>query len=157
MQLFTSQDINWWTRAMWIVRLNSYSDGTHSLQWIHWWGSDIMLENYINLSKSVRWRNKLIYILIAWGVYIFSTFFVWTLPLRQTGTECYINGFIILCIFLSGKCTLLWQFLSLRFIQTYFIPNLQQTNIINAMCWRTYNDRAKHTQRYSKTLHTMII
>ncbi len=36
--------------------LDSHSDGTHSLQRIHWWASDAML----HFSK---WRNKVIYIL----------------------------------------------------------------------------------------------
>ncbi len=48
-QLFTSQDINWRTGVVWITCdvfiscLNSHSDGTHSLQMIHWWASDAML------------------------------------------------------------------------------------------------------------------
>ncbi len=52
MQLFTSQDVNWWTGVVWITCgllwcfiscLDSHSDGTHSLQRIHWWASDVML------------------------------------------------------------------------------------------------------------------
>ncbi len=42
--------------------LNTHSDGTHSLQWIHWWASDGML----HLSKSVPMMKK--------GEYILSTF-----------------------------------------------------------------------------------
>ncbi len=38
--------------------LDSHSDGTHSLQRIHWWASDITL----NFSKSVLINNKIIYI-----------------------------------------------------------------------------------------------
>ncbi len=34
--------------------LDSHSDGTHSLQWIHWWASDIML----NSSKSVPMKKQ---------------------------------------------------------------------------------------------------
>ncbi len=50
--LFTSWDFNWWTGVVWItcglmwcfIRcLDSHSDGTHSLQRIHWWTSDVML------------------------------------------------------------------------------------------------------------------
>ncbi len=40
--------------------LDSHSDGTHSLQRIHWWASDGMLYISPNLFP---WRNKLIYIL----------------------------------------------------------------------------------------------
>ncbi len=48
-QVFTSQYINWSTEVMWITCyvfmscLDSHSDGTHSLQRIHWWASDVML------------------------------------------------------------------------------------------------------------------
>ncbi len=40
LQLFTLQDVNWWTGVMWITVifiscLDSYSDGTHLLQLIH--------------------------------------------------------------------------------------------------------------------------
>ncbi len=54
MQLLTSQDDNWWTGVVWITCgllwcfiscLDSHSDGTHSLQRIHWWASDAAL-NY---------------------------------------------------------------------------------------------------------------
>ncbi len=48
----TSQDINWWSEVKWITCgscLDSDSDGTHSLQRIHWWATDEML----NVSKSV--------------------------------------------------------------------------------------------------------
>ncbi len=56
MQLFTSQDINWWTGVMrvtcgllscFIRCLDSHSDGTHSLQSIHWWTSDVMLHAHL--------------------------------------------------------------------------------------------------------------
>ncbi len=47
MQLFTSQDVNWWTRVVWITCADSHSDGTHSLERIHWWASDAM----VNFSK----------------------------------------------------------------------------------------------------------
>ncbi len=39
-QLFTSQDVNWWTGVVWITVMllsDSHSDGTHSLQSIHCW------------------------------------------------------------------------------------------------------------------------
>ncbi len=44
-QIFTSQDINLWTGVMWIIvmflsAVLTHSDGTHSLQRIHWWASE---------------------------------------------------------------------------------------------------------------------
>ncbi len=53
MQFFTSHDVNWWTGVqrglhvdycdVFVSCLDSHSDGTHSLQWIHLWASDVML------------------------------------------------------------------------------------------------------------------
>ncbi len=52
MQLFILQDLNWWTEVVgllvdycdvFIICLDSRSDGTHSLQRIHCWASDVML------------------------------------------------------------------------------------------------------------------
>ncbi len=60
MQHFTSQDINWWTGVLWIIVmffiscLDTHSDGTHSLQRIHWWASDVML----NFFKPVLMRKQ---------------------------------------------------------------------------------------------------
>jgi len=61
MQLFTSQDVNWWTGVVWmdycdviISCLDSHSDGTHSLQRIHSWASDIML----HFSTSVMMKKQ---------------------------------------------------------------------------------------------------
>ncbi len=74
--LFTSQDINWWTGVtcglLWCFYqlLDSHSDGTHSLQRIHWWASHVML----HFSKS-WWRNKLIYILDGLRMSIYSVNF----------------------------------------------------------------------------------
>ncbi len=62
-QLFTSQDINWWTGVcgllvdycdVFISCLDSHYDGTHSLQRIHRWTSDAML----HFSKSVPMKRK---------------------------------------------------------------------------------------------------
>ncbi len=41
-----SQDVNWWTGVMWsiVMFLSAHSDGTHSLQRIHWWASDSILD-----------------------------------------------------------------------------------------------------------------
>ncbi len=61
MQFLASQDINWWTGEVWIIVcivfiicLDSHSDGTHSLQSIHWWASDAML----HFSKSDEETNS---------------------------------------------------------------------------------------------------
>ncbi len=91
MQLFTSQDIHWWTEDVWIIVmflsavLDSHSDGTHSLQRIHWWASDIML----SFSKSVPMEKKLIYILEGLGV---SESSAWTIPLRLGDKYLFRKG-----------------------------------------------------------------
>ncbi len=64
MQLFALQDFNHLDN-LWIIVifffvvvfiscLDSHSDGTHSLQRIYWWASDVMQ----NLSKSVPVKKK---------------------------------------------------------------------------------------------------
>ncbi len=77
-QLFSSQDINWWigfTCDVFISCLGSHSDGTHSLQRIHWWASDAML----NFSKSVQMKEQLTYIFDGLVVSTFSanSIFFW--------------------------------------------------------------------------------
>ncbi len=79
MQLFTSQDVNWWTGKCGVLVdycdvciscLDSHSDGTHSLQRIHWWTSNAKSPNLI------RWKkNTLIYILDGQRVSTFSANF----------------------------------------------------------------------------------
>ncbi len=58
--------------------LDSHSNGTHSLQRVHWWASDVNL----NFSKSVL-MNKQAQFGCPEGEYIFSkfVFFGWTIPL----------------------------------------------------------------------------
>ncbi len=58
-QFVTSQDVNRWTGVVWIIVMfyHSHSDGTHSLQSIHWWANDAMLY----FSKSLlmkKWINS---------------------------------------------------------------------------------------------------
>ncbi len=64
MQLFFNlgTGVVWITCDVFISCLGSHSDGTHSLQRIHWWASDVIL----HFSKSVL-MNKLIYIWMTWG------------------------------------------------------------------------------------------
>ncbi len=52
--------------------LDSHSDGTHSLQRMHWWGSDVMPNLF-------QWRNKLVY--ISNGKYTFLSG-LGSIPLR---------------------------------------------------------------------------
>ncbi len=45
---FTSQDVSWWTGVVWIIIMFlsavwTHSDGTHSLQRIYWWASDVII------------------------------------------------------------------------------------------------------------------
>ncbi len=56
-----------WTTDVFISCLNSHSDGTHSLQRIHWRASEIMLK----FSKTVL-RNKQAHLHLACPEYIFS-------------------------------------------------------------------------------------
>ncbi len=61
--------INWSIRFVWINHyvfiscLDSHSDSTHSLQKIHWWASDVML----NFSRSVRMKTNSSTSWSAWG------------------------------------------------------------------------------------------
>ncbi len=66
-------DYLWITVMFFISCLNSNSDGTHSLQRIHWWASYVMQ----NFSKSVL-MNKEINLHLRWpeGECIFSTFVI---------------------------------------------------------------------------------
>ncbi len=60
MQFFTLQYINELTGVVritvmfFISCLDSFYDGTHSLQMIHWWANDVML----NLSKSALMQQQ---------------------------------------------------------------------------------------------------
>ncbi len=60
-----------------------HSDGTHSLQWIHWWAGNGML----NYSKSVKKTNSS----TSWpfGEYMFSksSCLGWTIPLILTNNK----------------------------------------------------------------------
>ncbi len=85
LQLSASQDVNWWTVCgllvgycdVFISCLDSHSDGTHSLQRIHWESSDVML----NFSKSVPDWGKLTHLHVGWSVGEQITIFGWTFPL----------------------------------------------------------------------------
>ncbi len=92
MQLFTSKDVNWWT-VMWgllmdycdvFICLDSHSDGTHSLQRIHWWVSDVML----HFSKSVLMKKQT-HLHLRWpeGEYISANLHFWVNYSFKTKTE----------------------------------------------------------------------
>ncbi len=63
-QLFTLQAVDWChvdCCDVFLRCLNSCSEGTHSLQRIHWWAGDVML----HFNKSVE-MNKQIHLLLIW-------------------------------------------------------------------------------------------
>ncbi len=77
--------LEWWGSLVdyydvFISSLDSHSDGTHSLQMIHWWASDVMLhfciQIYINAYKSVLMKKQT-HLHLGWpeGEYFFSNFF----------------------------------------------------------------------------------
>ncbi len=79
MQLFTLQDINDELESFGLLCLDSHSDGTHSLQRIHWWASDAMLHFYKSdeeTNSSTSW--------MVWGWLHFqqNVIFGWTIHLR---------------------------------------------------------------------------
>ncbi len=51
--------------------LACHSDGTHSLQWIHWWGSDVMIKIYFDeeTNSPTSWMSKLPANLTFWVNY----------------------------------------------------------------------------------------
>ncbi len=72
-QLLLSQIINWWIGVdyydVFISSLDSHSDGTHSLQSIHWWASDSMLYDEETNSST------------SWSTFSANRIFAWTVPL----------------------------------------------------------------------------
>ncbi len=65
--------------------LDSHSDGTYSLQRIHWWASDVML----NFSKSVLMKT----VHLGWYVIFQQTFiFGWTVPLIMSMLHFILNS-----------------------------------------------------------------
>ncbi len=64
-----------WIIVMFLSAVWTRSDGTHSLQRIHWWASDVML----NFSRSVLMKKQTLQLHLRWpnDEYIFR----WTIPL----------------------------------------------------------------------------
>ncbi len=98
-QLSTLKDVNWCTRVMWIIMmfliscLNSHSDGTHSLQRILWWTSDVLL----NFSKSIPIKKtNLSTSWKTWGWINFKqiVIFGWTIPGCMAGALMLTYSFL---------------------------------------------------------------
>ncbi len=109
-QLLTSQNINWWTGFVLLVNYcdiciscsDSHCDGTHSLQTIHWWTSDMML----NFSKSFSMKKQINLHLGCLRVNTFSAnleFWV-NYSLKIFGKHLWnIYIYIYMCIFIPQK------------------------------------------------------
>ncbi len=92
---------------------NSHSDGTHSLQRIHWWARVVILK----FSKSVSMRKQIhIYLVscMTWGWVNLQQIFIfaWTIPLAclkhtVSPSLIYLTIFHSLCCILRSDCTLL--------------------------------------------------
>ena len=93
-----------WCGLLWcyISCLDSHSDGTHSLQRIHWWASDVML----HFSKSDEETNSSTsWMTCGWGHYQQIYIFGWTIPLNiliilptlanQTQIDPQIRSFLL--------------------------------------------------------------
>ncbi len=119
MQLFSSKDVNWWTGGLlvdycdvFISCLHSHSDGTHSLQSIHWWVSDVML----HFSKSVLMKKQT-HLHLGWpeDEYISANLHFWVNYSFKAKAEssqhsafvCLRNSYLVLraqrsCFWISG-------------------------------------------------------
>ncbi len=83
---FSLLKTNWWTGLVWIIvmllsAVCTHSDGTHSLQKIHLWASDVMLhfsKSSGETSSSMPW--------MAWGWNILI--FQWPIPIKKTENIC---------------------------------------------------------------------
>ncbi len=103
-QLFTSR-VDY--RDVFISCLDPNSDGTHSLQRIHWWASDLML----NFSKSVPMKKQT-HLHLGWpeGEYIELIIIIriinWTIPFKSIKCHYFcllLNKLIYLSIKLWHK------------------------------------------------------
>ncbi len=113
MHIFTSWDVNCWTGVVWITCgllwcyiscLASHSDGTHSLQRIHWWYLWIIVMLYQLFGLSFWWHpftaEDPLVVLVVYCDVISA---VWPLILTA---PIYCRGSI------GGNCGLLWCFIS---------------------------------------------
>ncbi len=108
-QVLSSQDINWWTGVVWttcdvfISCLDSHSDGTHSLQRIHWWASDAML----HFSKSDEETNSSTS-WMAWEWAHFQKMFIFGHCFKASVYKHFVNSSNVqhTCLFFRIKQTL---------------------------------------------------
>ncbi len=72
--------------------LDSHSDGTHSLQRIHWWTSDAML----NFFKSVPMKKQTHLHLLAWGCIHFQQIWIfgWSSPLNSSSHSSSFQDYL---------------------------------------------------------------
>ncbi len=76
--------------------LDPHSDGTHSLQRIHWWASDVMLKFSTSVPMKKQTHQHL-----GWpeGEYIYSKFpFCWELILKLQWNYKLLFSFIFVCL-----------------------------------------------------------
>ncbi len=105
-----------WSRVdyydVFISCLHSHSDGTHSLQRIHWWASDMML----NFSKSVLMKRQN-HLYLGWpeGESIFSRFLLLG--------ELFLLGNILFLFRFIHHSTHSWKKYAVNLIQSKYFPD----------------------------------
>ncbi len=125
MQLLTSQDINWWTVwGIFISCLDAHSDGTHSLQRIHWWANDVMLK----FSKSVPMNKHFKQIFI----------FGWTHGVTKLSTEMAPNELVNKPLVSTLYVKLSKNHSSKRLMQPYPEWSLQHLFQMKLSVWRVH-------------------
>ncbi len=84
---FHSKDVNWWTGVVWITVM-SLSDGTHSLQRIHWWVSDVSFLQSVPMTKQTHrhlgWPEDVNFF-VKYSIFCFSFRWTITLTFNMTG------------------------------------------------------------------------
>ncbi len=111
--------MSWWISFLWIICdifiscLDSHSDGTHSLQSIHWWASDAML----HFSKSVPMKKQT-HLHLEWPEIKFSAYlhfwvnYSFNLLSAPNKLLCYLNNCFysihkVWCLFhITNECNL---------------------------------------------------
>ncbi len=118
--LLSSPDVNWWTGVVWIIVMflsDSHSDGTHSLQSIHFWDTDAETHFYksdeeTNSSWSQMacrrstfsghlifclsyYFNDVLMILFCCVLFVYSDFHSWLVSL-QTASSHSVSSVLML-------------------------------------------------------------
>ncbi len=113
---FTQHQLMAWSRVdyydVFISCLHSHSDGTHSLQRIHWWESDMM----VNFSKSVLMKRQN-HLHLGWpeGESIFSRFLLLG--------ELFLLGNILFLFRFIHHSTHSWKKYAVDLIQSKYFPD----------------------------------